>query len=61
MSRTKTLQIRLSTNEHKILQNYAEELEVSMADVLRMYINTLTTIHPISDLTVQSGTSCRTS
>ena len=45
MSRTKTVNIRLSDIEHQALKRYAESIDVPMSEVLRDYVKTL-----ISDL-----------
>ncbi len=41
MSRTKKLQVILSTKEYLRLKEYAEEQELSMSEVIRDYIKTL--------------------
>jgi hypothetical protein len=41
MSRDKRLEIRLTEDEHRRLEAYASEKDVSMAQVLREYIKRL--------------------
>ena len=41
MSRTKTVNVRLSDIEHQALKQYAESIGVPMSEVLRDYVKTL--------------------
>lgn len=43
MARNKKLQIRLSDNEYKILDNYSKSTGIGMSEIVRDYIKSLTT------------------
>lgn len=71
MSRTKTVNIRLSDIEHQALKQYAESMGVPMSEVLRDYVKTLVgnfrgiephqlpAIHPDPALSGQGGDSAQ--